>query len=233
MEYGSLYLIPNYLGEPSKHKFDITILSTIEKIEYFIFENEKPGRAFIKSILPQKSQAKLIVSVLNKFTKEESLNSFLGPCLEGNNIGLISDAGCPGIADPGAKIVSIAHEKKITIVPLVGPSSIFLALMASGINGQNFKFNGYLSIDKKTRKDQIILLEKKSNFSTQIFMETPYRNENLILDLVKFLKPSTKLCIATDITLDSELIKTDTIENWKKNKVKYNKRPSIFIIQSD
>jgi 16S rRNA (cytidine1402-2'-O)-methyltransferase len=233
MEYGSLYLIPNYLGEPSKHKFDITILSTIEKIEYFIFENEKPGRAFIKSILPQKSQAKLIVSVLNKFTKEESLISFLGPCLEGNNIGLISDAGCPGIADPGAKIVSIAHEKKITVVPLVGPSSIFLALMASGINGQNFKFNGYLSIDKKTRKDQIILLEKKSNFSTQIFMETPYRNENLILDLVKFLKPSTKLCIATDITLDSELIKTDTIENWKKNKVKYNKRPSIFIIQSD
>lgn len=233
MEYGSLYLIPNYLGEPSKHKFDITILSTIEKIEYFIFENEKPGRAFIKSILPQKSQAKLIVSVLNKFTKEESLNSFLGPCLEGNNIGLISDAGCPGIADPGAKIVSIAHEKKITVVPLVGPSSIFLALMGSGMNGQNFKFNGYLSIDKKTRKDQIILLEKKSNFSTQIFMETPYRNENLILDLVKFLKPSTKLCIATDITLDSELIKTDTIENWKKNKVKYNKRPSIFIIQSD
>tara|TARA_B110000438_G_scaffold302805_1_gene361784 strand:- start:745 stop:1446 length:702 start_codon:yes stop_codon:yes gene_type:complete len=233
MEYGSLYLIPNYLGEPSKHKFDITILSTIEKIEYFIFENEKPGRAFIKSILPQKSQAKLIVSVLNKFTNEESLISFLGPCLEGNNIGLISDAGCPGIADPGAKIVSIAHEKKITVVPLVGPSSIFLALMASGINGQNFKFNGYLSIDKKTRKDQIILLEKKSNFSTQIFMETPYRNENLILDLVKFLKPSTKLCIATDITLDSELIKTDTIENWKKNKVKYNKRPSIFIIQSD
>ena len=233
MEYGSLYLIPNYLGEPSKHKFDITILSTIEKIEYFIFENEKPGRAFIKSILPQKSQAKLIVSVLNKFTKEESLISFLGPCLEGNNIGLISDAGCPGIADPGAKIVSIAHEKNITVVPFVGPSSIFLALMASGINGQNFKFNGYLSIDKKTRKDQIILLEKKSNFSTQIFMETPYRNENLILDLVKFLKPSTKLCIATDITLDSELIKTDTIENWKKNKVKYNKRPSIFIIQSD
>lgn len=233
MEYGSLYLIPNYLGEPSKHKFDITILSTIEKIEYFIFENEKPGRAFIKSILPQKSQAKLIVSVLNKFTKEESLNSFLRPCFEGNNIGLISDAGCPGIADPGAKIVSIAHEKKITVVPFVGPSSIFLALMGSGMNGQNFKFNGYLSIDKKTRKDQIILLEKKSNFSSQIFMETPYRNENLILDLVKFLKPSTKLCIATDITLDSELIKTDTIENWKKNKVKYNRRPSIFIIQSD
>jgi len=233
MEHGSLYLIPNYLGEPSKHKFDITILSTIEKIEYFIFENEKPGRAFIKSILPQKNQAKLIVSVLNKFTKEESLNSFLEPCFEGNNIGLISDAGCPGIADPGAKIVSNAHEKKITVVPLVGPSSIFLALMGSGMNGQNFKFNGYLSIDKKIRKNQIILLEKKSNFSTQIFMETPYRNENLILDLVKFLKPSTKLCIATDITLDSELIKTDTIENWKKNKVKYNKRPSIFIIQSD
>ena len=233
MEYGSLYLIPNYLGKDSLHEFNNNTKSIINEISYFVFENEKPGRAFLKAVSPTKNQSTLIVNTLNKFTVKREIKSFLEPCLNGNNIGLISDAGCPGIADPGAKIVSIAHEKKITVVPLVGPSSIFLALMASGINGQNFKFNGYLSIDKKTRKDQIILLEKKSNFSTQIFMETPYRNENLILDLVKFLKPSTKLCIATDITLDSELIKTDTIENWKKNKVKYNKRPSIFIIQSD
>ena len=147
-------------------------------------------------------------------------------------MGLISDAGCPGIADPGANIVSIAHELKIKIVPLVGPSSILLALMASGFNGQSFKFNGYLAIDKNVRKEQIKLLEKKSQNTTQIFMETPYRNDNLVSDLTKILKASTRLCIASDITLESELIKTETIQNWRNNKVKYNKRPSIFIIQA-
>ena len=147
-------------------------------------------------------------------------------------MGLISDAGCPGIADPGANIVSLAHELKIKIVPLVGPSSIFLALMASGLNGQSFKFNGYLAIDKNARKEQIKLLEKNSLNTTQIFMETPYRNDNLVSDLIKILKDSTRLCIATDITLESELVKTETIQNWKNNIIKYNKRPSIFLIQA-
>jgi len=156
----------------------------------------------------------------------------LKPCFQGNDIAIISDAGCPGIADPGADLVSFAHLKKIKVIPLVGPSSIFLALMASGMNGQQFEFNGYLSIDKKKRKEEIKVIEKKSNLVTQIFMETPYRNDKLIIDLINYLKPSTKLCIATDITLESELIKTDTIQNWKKNKEKYNKRPSIFIIES-
>jgi 16S rRNA (cytidine1402-2'-O)-methyltransferase len=122
---------------------------------------------------------------------------------------------------------------KVKVKPLVGPSSIFLALMASGMNGQNFMFNGYLSIDKKERKEQIKLLEKKSNSTTQIFMETPYRNDNLIIDLISYLKPLTKLCIATDITLENELIKTELIRDWKKNKIIYKKRPSIFLIQSD
>lgn len=231
MKYGSLYLIPNYLGKNSNHIFDVSILKIIRGINYFIFENEKPGRAFIKVICPEHNQSKLIIKTLNKFTKKESIRSFLNPCLKGLNMGLISDAGCPGIADPGANIISIAHELRIKIVPMVGPSSILLALMASGFNGQSFKFNGYLAIDKNTRKEQIKLLEKKSQNTTQIFMETPYRNDNLISDLMKILKPSTRLCIATDITLESELIKTETIENWRKNKVKYNKRPSIFLVQ--
>jgi len=232
MEYGSLYLIPNYLGKNLHNSFGLDILKIIKGINYFIFENEKPGRAFIKSVCPEKNQSKLIINTLNKFTQEESIKSFLDPCLKGLNMGLISDAGCPGIADPGANIVSIAHELKIKIVPLVGPSSILLALMASGFNGQSFKFNGYLAIDKNVRKEQIKLLEKKSQNTTQIFMETPYRNDNLVSDLTKILKASTRLCIASDITLESELIKTETIQNWRNNKVKYNKRPSIFIIQA-
>ena len=220
------------MGKSSKQKLDISTLNIIEEIEYFIFENKKPGRAFVKSVLPLKNQSKLVINELNKFTEKQSIKTFLEPCLKGNNMALISDAGCPGIADPGAEIVSIAHELKIKVIPLVGPSSIFLALMASGMNGQNFKFNGYLPIDKNNRIEQIKLLEKKSTLTTQIFMETPYRNENLIFNLIKFLKPSTKLCIATDITLESEMIKTDIIQNWKKNTIKYNKRPSIFLIQS-
>ena len=232
MEYGSLYLIPNYLGKNSNHSFDLDILKIIKRINHFIFENEKPGRAFIKIICPEQNQSELIINTLNKFTKEERVKSFLNPCLKGLNMGLISDAGCPGIADPGANIVSIAHELKIKIVPLVGPSSILLALMSSGFNGQSFKFNGYLSIEKNSRKEQIKLLEKKSQNTTQIFMETPYRNDNLISDLIKILKASTRLCIATDITLESELIKTKTIQNWRNNKIKYNKRPSIFLIQA-
>ena len=232
MDNGSLYLVPNYLGNSSNYKFHKTFVEIINNIKYFILENEKPGRAFIKAICPKKNQAGLIISTLNKFTEKESIKDFLKPCFQGNDIALISDAGCPGIADPGADLVSIAHLRKIKVIPLVGPSSIFLALMASGMNGQQFEFNGYLSIEKKRRKEEIKVMEKKSNLVTQIFMETPYRNDKLIIDLINYLKPSTKLCIATDITLESELIKTDTIQNWKKNKEKYNKRPSIFIIES-
>ena len=232
MDNGSLYLVPNYLGNLSNYKFDKSVKKVVKDIRYFVFENEKPGRAFIKAINPKKNQAELIIYTLNKHTKKESIKDFLNPCLQGNDIILISDAGCPGIADPGAELVSIAHLKKIKVIPIVGPSSIFLALMASGMNGQQFEFNGYLSIDKKKRREEIKVMEKKSNLVTQIFMETPYRNDKLIIDLINYLNPSTRLCIATDITLENELIKTDTIENWKNNKEIYNKRPSIFIIES-
>ena len=232
MKYGSLYLIPNYLGKNSNHIFNVGTINIIKEINHFIFENEKPGRAFIKILCPEQNQSELNINTLNKFTEKVRIRSFLNPCLKGLDMGLISDAGCPGIADPGADIVSIAHELKIKTVPLVGPSSIVLALMASGFNGQSFKFNGYLAIDKNARKEQIKLIEKKSQNTTQIFMETPYRNDKLFYDLIKILKASTRLCIATDLTLESELIKTKTIQKWRKNKIKYNKRPSIFLIQA-
>ncbi|MDA1018981.1 MAG: SAM-dependent methyltransferase [Bacteroidetes bacterium] len=233
MSKGRLYLIPNLLGITSTHNLPNYQKEIIERIQHYIFENEKPGRAFIKKVCPKKNQSELIVSILNKKTSTEYLKDFLKPCLKGLDMGLISDAGCPGIADPGSSIVSEAYDLGIKVNPLVGPSSIFLALMASGMNGQEFKFNGYLPIEKVSRKEKIKKLEINSLSSTQIFMETPYRNNNLLNDLLKYLKPSTKLCIACDITLSSEFIKSDTITNWKKENYSFNKRPSIFLIQSE
>jgi len=154
------------------------------------------------------------------------------PCLNGENIGLMSEAGCPGVADPGAAIVKIAHEHGIQVVPLVGPSSILLAMMASGMNGQSFAFNGYLPIDKSEKKNTIKNFETLSHSKnqSQLFIETPYRNNKLMEDLLQFLQPNTSLCIACDITLPSEYIKTYRVADWKKIKVDLHNRPTIFII---
>jgi 16S rRNA (cytidine1402-2'-O)-methyltransferase len=156
----------------------------------------------------------------------------LQPCLEGKNIGLMSEAGCPGVADPGAVIVKLAHEKGIQVVPLVGPSSILLAIMASGMNGQSFAFNGYIPIDKAEKKAVLKNLEKLSQDKnqSQIFIETPYRNNKMFEDIVQALNPSTYLCVATDITLPTEFIKTMRASDWKKIKVDLHNRPTIFII---
>jgi 16S rRNA (cytidine1402-2'-O)-methyltransferase len=152
--------------------------------------------------------------------------------LEGKNVGLMSEAGCPGVADPGAVIVKLAHEKGIQVIPLVGPSSILLAIMASGMNGQSFTFNGYLPIDKSEKKSALKNLEKLSfdKNQSQIFIETPYRNNKLLEDILQALQPSTHLCIATDITLPTEYIKTLRASDWKKTKVDLHNRPTIFII---
>jgi 16S rRNA (cytidine1402-2'-O)-methyltransferase len=154
------------------------------------------------------------------------------PCMEGINIGLMSDAGCPGVADPGAVIVKIAHEKNIQVVPLVGPSSILLAIMASGMNGQSFAFNGYLPIDKDAKKAAIKNLEKLSydKNQSQLFIETPYRNNKFLEDLLQLLQPSTHLCVACDVTLPSEFIKTMRVADWKKATIDLHNRPAIFII---
>ncbi|MHA7844166.1 MAG: SAM-dependent methyltransferase [Winogradskyella sp.] len=233
---GLLYLIPTRLGDnPPLEVLPISIKKVIEDIDYYIVENEKTARRFIKRISPSKSQPSLKLSVLNKYTTEEERNTFLNPCLEGHTIGLLSEAGCPAIADPGSDIVSLAHSMGIKVVPLVGPSSIILALMASGMNGQSFCFNGYLPIDKAERKSKLKSLERLSSEykQAQIFIETPYRNTKMLEDLANVLHPKTRVCVACDITLPSEFIKTLPAKDWKRNKEDLHRRPAIFIIQKD
>ena len=234
---GRLYLIPNTIGNNQiDTSIPIEVKSIIEKLDHFIVENEKEARKYIKLVAPEKAQENIIVYILNKYTSLTESDSYLNICFKGKSIGLISDAGCPGIADPGALIVSKAHDLKIKIVPLVGPSSILLALMASGMNGQNFAFNGYLPINKNDRIKKIKFFEKRSlkENQSQIFIETPYRNNLLFNDLINLLSNSTKLCIATNISLKSEKIKSMTVYSWRKTiKEDLNKKPSIFIINSE
>ena len=229
----TLYLIPSPLGETfQEENFSIEIKSTIEKLDYFIVENEKKARGFIKKIAPEKLNSDLKLFPLNKYTPQAEMENYLNPCLKGNDIGLISDAGCPGIADPGAVIAQKAYLMNIRVKPLVGPSSILLAMMSSGLNGQNFAFNGYLPIHKKERKEAIKTLEKRSQKldQSQIFMETPYRNEKLLEDLKRILDSKTNLCIAYDLTQSGEFIKTLDIGQWKKKHISFHKKPAIFII---
>ncbi len=231
---GKLFLIPSTLGDNEPLEvLPISIKRAIEDIDYYIVENEKTARRFIKKISPRKPQPSLRLVTLNKYTEAESLAGFLEPCLEGHDVGVLSEAGCPGIADPGAQVVKIAHEKNIQVIPLVGPSSIILALMASGFNGQNFAFNGYLPIDSAERKKSIKKMEKLSVdlSQSQLCIETPYRNDRLLADMLKSLSPNTRLCIACDITLNTEYIATKTVADWKKGLPQLHKRPAIFIIQ--
>ena len=236
LEKGILYLIPSPLGENAPMEvLPLTVRKVIEEVTHFIVENEKDARRFIKRINPKKDQSSLQLYPLNKFTSTEEILTYLDPIQEGISMGVISDAGCPGVADPGAEIVKMAHRKDIVVRPLVGPSSILLALMSSGLNGQNFAFNGYLPIDKSKRKKEIKKLEKKSYDynQSQLFIETPYRNNQLLQDLLKILDRNTEVCVACDISLPKEYIKTFTVRQWKKIKLDLHKRPAIFIIHKD
>jgi 16S rRNA (cytidine1402-2'-O)-methyltransferase len=230
---GKLYLIPTTLGECNPlDVLPITVKHIIENTNTFIVENEKTTRRFIKSIAPEKSQPNLQLFLLNKHTEPQDVPSFLDPCLTGENVGLISEAGCPAVADPGADVVRIAHEKNIQVVPLVGPSSILMAVMSSGMTGQSFAFNGYLPIDKAARKKELLRLERLSHEQnqSQLFIETPYRNNAMMEDICKTLQEQTLVCVACDITLSSEFIKTKTVKDWKKNSADLHKRPALFII---
>ncbi len=230
---GKLYLIPITLGESNPDDvLPQTVKRVVELIDCYIVENEKTARKFIKSIVPEKVQATLRLSTLNKHTEIAEHNQMIQPCLEGINVGVMSEAGCPGVADPGAAIVKLAHEKGIQVIPLVGPSSILLAMMGSGMNGQSFAFNGYLPIDKSEKKAALKNFEKLSNDKnqSQLFIETPYRNNKLIEDLLQTLHPNTYLCIAADITLPTEYIKTMRVTDWKKAKIDLHNRPTIFIV---
>lgn len=232
---GPLYLIPTLLGDTEPLEvLPLSIKRTIEEVNHYIVENERSARRFIKKITPRKSQDSLQLSLLNKYTEPEELPQYLEPCLQGMAVGLLSEAGCPAVADPGAMVVQIAHEKGIRVIPLVGPSSILLALMASGMNGQSFAFTGYLPIDDAERRNAIKELEKRSKETgqCQLFMETPYRNEKLFKELLRSLKPGTRLCIAADLTLKTEYIRTLTVADWKSKQPELHKRPAIFALQA-
>ncbi|PQB04010.1 SAM-dependent methyltransferase [Aureitalea marina] len=230
---GNLYLIPNTLGEtPPLEVLPLLVKKAVEEIDHYIAEHEKAARKFIKLIVPRKSQGDLQFSQINKFTDPADIPAMLEPCRQGLDVGIISDAGCPAIADPGALVVREAHREGIRVVPLVGPSSILMALMASGMNGQSFAFNGYLPIDKQERKQRLKQLERLSveTGQSQAFIETPYRNNQLMEAMLRSLSPQTDLCVAADISLPTEYILTQTIEEWKKTRVDLNKRPTLFVL---
>ena len=231
---GKLYLLPTTLGENEPLEvMPYSVKTMVELIDHYIVENEKSARRFIKKIAPKKSQPSLTIMKLDKYAEELETRTFLDVCEQGISVGLLSEAGVPAVADPGATIVKLAHEKGIKVVPLVGPSSILMALMASGMNGQNFAFNGYLPIDNSDKKKAIKELEKlsKEKNQSQIFIETPYRNEKMFTDLKSILAPETLVCIAVDITLPNEYIKTYSVADWKRKSPDLHKRPAIFIIQ--
>ena len=207
--------------------------SIINSIDYFVVENIKVSAAFIKKTYPQKEINYDNFELLNENNPIET-SKHLSPCIDGKNIGLLSDAGCPNIADPGSKLILHAHENNIKVIPLVGPSSIFLAMMGSGLNGNNFSFNGYLPINENERSRKIKKLEIISlkNNQSQIFIETPYRNQKLLYEFLKVLNNNTYLCIAKNIGSNNEYIKTKKIHEWKKLKFTIDKEPAIFVFHS-
>ncbi len=231
-----VYLIPSLLGE-SEHSRVLPLynLDIIRSLNTFVVENEKSARKFIKQVCPDKVQSDLDIYILNKATEPEEMFDLIKLLDKGISFGIISEAGLPAIADPGAQLVKIAQEKRIQVVPLVGPSSILLALMASGMNGQKFAFHGYLPIDKTERKKRLSYLENESAKTgvAQIFMETPYRNNQMVDDLTKILHSDTKICVACHITLDDEDIRTLTIQEWRTEKYDFHKRPAIFVMQAE
>ena len=229
-----LFLIPAYLSEESPVEyFAPSIKEYILKTDYFFVENEKTARKVIKFFAPEKKQSELKLFLLDKYSESSDLKEAQKLMKSGQDFGLLSEAGLPCIADPGNLMVKWSHENNIKVIPINGPSSIILALISSGFNGQEFAFHGYLPIDREQKKKQILFLEnqvQKSGYS-QIFMETPYRNNQLLEDLIKFLNPNTKLCIAANINHPTEeFIKTLKISEWKNKKPELHKIPAVFVL---
>ncbi|MGM0946937.1 MAG: SAM-dependent methyltransferase [Bacteroidota bacterium] len=235
MPQGKLFLIPNILAENTADQV-ITpqVKEVIAHTKVFLVENLRTARRYISSLKLGVNLEEVHMEILDKNTAPESINRLLQPLFKGADVGIISEAGCPGIADPGALAVAHAHTRGIQVVPLSGPSSMFLALMGSGFSGQSFAFHGYLPIDKKERAAALKKLEAESlrEKRAQIFMETPFRNNQLLEDLIRTLSPQTKLCIAKNLTAKDELIQTKTILDWKKSPIDLHKIPTVFILQS-
>lgn len=233
MSKGKLYLIPTPLGDDPVHTIPPYVIEILHRLDYFIAEKAKTARHFIKRTHPIKAFSELHFSELNKRTPPEEIQHFLQPAEAGHDIGLLSEAGCPGVADPGAIIVKLAHQKGIEVIPFVGPSSILLALMASGMNGQNFAFHGYLSVKKPELSRDLKRLESlASKFDqTQIFIETPYRNNAMVELALSSLSPHMYFCVATDLTLPTQYIKSKKVKDWKASKLPdLHKRPTVFLI---
>lgn len=230
---GNLYLIPSTLGAEDVSGFlPEGTLTVIRSLRYFIVEDAKTARAFLKTCNIPTPQAELDIRVFDKHEPHQDLNDLLSGLLNGNDVGVLSEAGCPGVADPGAKIVAEAHRRGYTVKPLTGPSSLLLAIMASGLEGQRFCFHGYLPIDKGERMKKIQRLEEyaRGRKETQLFIEAPYRNNQLMADLLQYLSGETRLCIAADITTAEESIRTLKVKDWKKQKPELHKRPVVFLI---
>lgn len=232
--YGTLYLIPVTLGDDDIAKvLPSATISKARGIDTFIVENEKTARRFLGAVKTAMPVRELSLLTLNEHTKPNELSTLIAPLLAGKDVGLISEAGCPGVADPGAQVVDLAHRHNIRVVPLVGPSSILLALMASGLNGQRFTFLGYLPSEKAARIQRLKEIEKASyqHNETQLFIETPYRNQHLLEDIIATCRQETKLCVACNLTLENERIISQNIQTWKTATLPdIHKQPSIFLL---
>ena len=234
MATGTLYFIPVALGDDNIARvLPPEVINITQQLDEFIVENEKTARHFLSTIQHSKPIRELAFKTLNEHTTDKELPALLTSLLAGKNVGLMSEAGCPGIADPGAKLAALAHQKGIRVAPLVGPSSILLSLMASGLNGQRFTFLGYLPSDKAARVTAIKEIEKrsKSHQETQVFIETPYRNQHMLEDILASCSGETKLCIACNISLDDEYIVTKRVKDWKQITLPdLHKKPTVFLL---
>ncbi|SRR5258706_511305 len=228
---GKLFLIPTVIAEDATDSIPASVLESLKLITHFLAEEPRTARRFLSTLKIYQSIEPLRFYTLNKDTKDAELAEMFAPVFSGQNMGVLSESGCPGVADPGALAVNFAHQKNIEVVPLVGPSSILLALMASGLNGQQFSFHGYLPIDSKEASQKIKILEKESlqKKQTQIFIETPYRNNQMLKHLIDSLHLSAQLCIALGLTSKTEFIKTKTIGEWRKSVPALPKEPAVFL----
>lgn len=236
MTKGTLYLIPVPLGQsPLEVVLPPAVRDCAKRLTHFVAENAKSARAFLKTLPTELPLQQIEIHELSEHTPVSALPALLAPLLAGKDIGLISEAGCPAVADPGANLVALAQREGVRVVPMVGPSSILLALMGSGLSGQNFAFHGYLPVKDEERQKRLRDLEKDSRQEkrAQIFIETPYRNRQMLDTLIKTCADSTRICVATDLTLDSESIMTRTPAEWRRQALpEIDRRPTVFLLQA-
>jgi len=230
---GTLYLVPTGLGTTDPlPQLPSATLETVRRIQHFFAENPRSARAFLKAVSHPRGLRDLVIDIVDEHTPQTHLRELLQPLLAGNDCALMSEAGCPAVADPGAALVRECHDAAIRVVPLVGPSSLLLAVMASGMNGQRFMFHGYLPVEREPRARRLKALEAESekNRATQLFIEAPYRNTAMFETVVAVCRPDTLLCVATDLTLPTESVRTQPVSRWKGTQIAIDRRPTVFLL---